>query len=78
MVGILIIKDIEKIGKKMAVNYDFTTSNFILMIGGQILFIVIGLMIIFFGAPPIHFNKESVKEMILFTKQATEDAKAAK
>ena len=62
----------------MAVNYDFTTSNFILMIGGQILFIVIGLMIIFFGAPPIHFNKESVKEMILFTKQATEDAKAAK
>ena len=51
----------------MAVNYDFTTSNFILMIGGQILFIVLGLMIIFFGAPPMHFNKENVEQMIAST-----------
>lgn len=48
----------------MAGNYDFTKSNFILMIGGQILFIVIGLMIIFFGSPPISFNHDAVTEMI--------------
>lgn len=53
----------------MGGNYDFTKSNFILMIGGQILFIVLGLMIIFFGAPPMYFNKESVQEMIAFTKR---------
>jgi hypothetical protein len=52
----------------MAGNYDFTKSNFILMIGGQILFIVLGLMIIFFGSPPMHFDKRNVQEMIAFTK----------
>jgi hypothetical protein len=34
-------------------SYDFSKSNLILMVGGQILILVIILMIVFFGTDPI-------------------------
>ena len=48
----------------MAVNYDFTTSNFILMIGGQILLLVLVIMIVSFGKAPISFPAQAVRNML--------------
>lgn len=44
--------------------YDFTYSNLILMVGGQILFLGLLLMIVFFGVPPLSFPANAVKKMI--------------
>ena len=44
--------------------YDFSKSNLILMVGGQILLLVLLLMIVFFGTAPTSFPAEAVKEMI--------------
>lgn len=44
--------------------YDFSKSNFILMIGGQILLLVLALMIVSFGTGPISFPAEAVKTML--------------
>ena len=44
--------------------YDFSKSNLILMVGGQILLLVLLLMIVFFGTAPTSFPSEAVKEMI--------------
>lgn len=44
-------------------SFDFSWSNLTLKIGGQILFIVIALMLLFFGNS-MTFPKEEVKAMI--------------
>lgn len=45
-------------------SYDFSKSNFILMVGGQILLLVLVLMVVFFGTPPLSFPAEAVRNMI--------------
>ena len=44
--------------------YDFSKSNLILMVGGQILLLIILLMIVLFGTAPIQFPANAVREMI--------------
>jgi hypothetical protein len=44
--------------------YDFSKSNFILMIGGQILLLVLTLMIVSFGTGPVSFPANAVRNMI--------------
>ena len=44
--------------------FDFTISNTVLMIGGQILILVLMLMIVFFGVPPLKFPVAAVKNMV--------------
>ena len=44
--------------------YDFSKSNFILMIGGQILLLLLIVMVVFFGTPPISFPAQAVRNMI--------------
>ena len=44
--------------------YDFSKSNLILMVGGQILLLVLLLMIVFFGTPPTSFPANAVRQMI--------------
>jgi len=44
--------------------YDFSKSDFILMIGGQILLLVIVLMVVSFGTGPVSFPAQAVKNMI--------------
>ena len=44
--------------------YDFSKSNFILMIGGQILLLVLVLMIVSFGTGPLSFPAEAVRNMM--------------
>lgn len=44
--------------------YDFSKSNFILMIGGQILLLVLALMIVSFGTGPVSFPADAVRNMI--------------
>jgi len=43
---------------------DFSKSNFILMIGGQILLIVVVLMVICFGKNPKTYNVEKTRAAI--------------
>ena len=43
---------------------DFSKSNFILMIGGQILLIVIVLLVMFFGANPKTYAVEKTRAAI--------------
>jgi amino acid transporter len=44
--------------------YDFTKSNLVLMIGGQILILAILLMVVFFGTEPLSFPANAVRNMI--------------
>jgi hypothetical protein len=44
--------------------FDFSKSNLVLMVGGQILFIVFLLMIVFFGTAPLSFPADAVRNMI--------------
>ncbi len=44
--------------------FDFSKSNLILMVGGQILMIVFLLMIVFFGTAPLSFPANAVKNML--------------
>jgi len=44
--------------------YDLTLSNLILMVGGQILIIIIVIMIVWFGMPPISFPANKVRNII--------------
>jgi hypothetical protein len=44
--------------------YDFSKSNLILMIGGQVLLIVLALMVVFFGTAPLKFPANAVRSMI--------------
>ena len=44
--------------------FDFSKSNLVLMVGGQILFIVFLLMIVFFGTVPLSFPADAVRNMI--------------
>ncbi len=43
---------------------DFSKSNLVLMVGGQILLLVILLMIVFFGTPPLSFPAKAVRNML--------------
>ena len=43
---------------------DFSKSNFILMIGGQLLLISIVLLVVFFGANPKTYNVEKTRDMV--------------
>lgn len=43
--------------------FDFSKSNLILMIGGQILLLSILLMVVFFGTPPLAFPANAVRRM---------------
>ncbi len=51
-------------GTPPSLNYDFTASNMILMIGGQILLILVGLFILFFGSSVTTFPANSVRKML--------------
>lgn len=44
-------------------SFDFSWSNFVLKIGGQLLIIVVLLMILFFGNT-MQFPKEEVRQMM--------------
>lgn len=44
--------------------FDFSKSNLILMVGGQILILVFALMIVFFGTAPLTFPANAVRNMI--------------
>jgi hypothetical protein len=44
--------------------FDFSKSNLVLMVGGQILLLVIGLMIVFFGTAPLSFPANAVRNML--------------
>ena len=44
--------------------YDFSKSNLVLMIGGQILFIALIIMVILFGTPPMSFPANAVRNML--------------
>ena len=44
--------------------FDFSKSNLILMVGGQILLIVFSLMIVFFGTAPLSFPANAVRNMV--------------
>jgi len=48
--------------------FDFSKSNLILMVGGQILFIVFLLMIVFFGTAPLSFPANAVRSMLSASK----------
>jgi hypothetical protein len=43
---------------------DFSKSNLILMIGGQILLLVLALMIVYFGMPPLSFPANAMRNAI--------------
>jgi hypothetical protein len=45
-------------------SYKFEKSNFILIIGGQILLLVLVLMVAFFGSSPLTFPAQAVRNMI--------------
>ena len=44
--------------------FDFSKSNLILMVGGQILLIAIALMVVFFGTAPLKFPANAVRNML--------------
>jgi len=44
--------------------YDFSKSNLILMVGGQILLLAFLLMIVVFGTAPLSFPANAVKNML--------------
>lgn len=44
--------------------YDFSKSNMILTIGGQILLLVVALMVVFFGTSPLKFDANAVRNML--------------
>ena len=44
--------------------YDFSNSNLVLKIGGQILFIVLIIMILTFGVSPQSFPVTNMKKML--------------
>jgi hypothetical protein len=44
--------------------FDFSKSNLILMVGGQILLLVFLLMIVFFGTAPLSFPSDAVRNML--------------
>ena len=44
--------------------FDFSKSNLVLMVGGQILFLIILIMITFFGVEPLTFPAQAVKNML--------------
>jgi hypothetical protein len=44
--------------------FDFSKSNLILMVGGQILILVLLLMIVFFGTAPLSFPADAVRNMV--------------
>lgn len=45
-------------------DYDFSKSNLVLMVGGQILILVFLLMIVFFGTAPLSFPSNAVRNMV--------------
>lgn len=44
--------------------FDFSKSNLILMVGGQILLLVFALMVVFFGTAPLSFPTNAVRNML--------------
>jgi hypothetical protein len=50
--------------------YDFSRSNFILMVGGQILFLLLLLAVVVFGVPPTSFPANAVRNMLARSKGA--------
>lgn len=44
--------------------FDFSKSNLVLMVGGQILILVFALIIVFFGTAPLTFPANAVRNMI--------------
>jgi hypothetical protein len=47
--------------------FDFSKSNLVLMVGGQILILVFLLMIVFFGTEPLSFPANAVRNMVAKT-----------
>jgi hypothetical protein len=44
--------------------FDFSKSNLILMVGGQILLLVLALMVVFFGTAPLSFPANAMRSML--------------
>jgi hypothetical protein len=44
--------------------FDFSKSNLILMVGGQILILVLALMVVFFGTAPLSFPANAMRNML--------------
>lgn len=51
-------------GTTGSTQYDFSKSNLVLLVGGQILILVILLLIVFFGVPPMSFPANSVRNLV--------------
>ena len=45
-------------------SYDFSKSNLVLMVGGQILILAFLLMVVFFGTAPLSFPAAAVRNMV--------------
>ncbi len=44
--------------------FDFTKSNLVLMVGGQVLLLVLALMVVFFGTAPLSFPADAMRNML--------------
>jgi hypothetical protein len=51
-------------GTQQQQQFDFSKSNLILMVGGQILLLVFLLIIVFFGTAPLSFPAAAVRNMV--------------
>ncbi len=49
--------------QKDASPYDFQMSNIVLRVGGQILRIVIIMLILYIGGPPVSFPADTIKKI---------------
>lgn len=48
----------------MTRTWDFSTSDMILMIGGQLLFVILLIMILYFGVPPTFLYASTVQDAV--------------
>jgi hypothetical protein len=58
--------------------YDFSKSDFILMIGGQIIFFVLLILVVYFGMEPLKefpYADDVRSQVKIFLKQTTSVAK---
>ena len=57
--------------------YDFSTSDFILMIGGKVLLVIIIIMVVYFGVDPSSFPANQMRQLIGTKSQQVSNAAEA-
>jgi hypothetical protein len=48
----------------MPVSFNFSNSDFVLMIGGQVLLIILGLIVLFFQPITTFYNQEGIRAAV--------------